>query len=114
MLLRVRVRVRLRQLNGGPGDKIQVRGGETTFPHLNVTVEPRRGRVAMWPNVFPNTTTVDQRLEHVAMPVLAGLKYGTYDARHDKELCSLDARASVAYGIGNGARDRSQQVDPRE
>mmetsp|Transcript_6091 Transcript_6091/g.14766 ORF Transcript_6091/g.14766 Transcript_6091/m.14766 type:complete len:507 (-) Transcript_6091:905-2425(-) len=52
-------------------------GGGTNFPGLDITVMPKRGRVLIWPHVLdsdPNKE--DERTEHQALPVEAGMKYG--------------------------------------
>lgn len=52
-------------------------GGGTNFPDLGLTVMPKRGRVLIWPSVVdsdPNQK--DNRTDHQALPVEAGLKYG--------------------------------------
>eukprot|EP00540_Astrosyne_radiata_P005625 CAMPEP_0116864522 /NCGR_PEP_ID=MMETSP0418-20121206/24868_1 /TAXON_ID=1158023 /ORGANISM="Astrosyne radiata, Strain 13vi08-1A" /LENGTH=83 /DNA_ID=CAMNT_0004499751 /DNA_START=209 /DNA_END=460 /DNA_ORIENTATION=+ len=51
-------------------------GGETHFPHLNITVAPRRGRVLMWPSVRDDDPNViDGRTQHEALTVEKGIKY---------------------------------------
>jgi hypothetical protein len=53
------------------------KGGETTFPSLDVTVQPKAGRAILWPSVLEtNMTVTDKRTYHEAMPVLDGIKYG--------------------------------------
>ena len=50
-------------------------GGGTNFPDLDITVMPKRGRVLIWPSVLdsdPNQK--DDRTEHQALPVKAGIK----------------------------------------
>ena len=57
-------------LNDGAG------GGETHFPRLNISVEPRRGRALLWPSVLdhdPNER--DDRTEHEAVTVSRGGKF---------------------------------------
>ena len=51
-------------------------GGETYFPHLNLTFTPKLGRVLIWPNVQnENPHAMDWRTEHAALPVKKGIKY---------------------------------------
>lgn len=51
-------------------------GGGTSFPHLNLTFAPRKGRALIWPNVLDgDPTEMDERTEHVALPVVKGTKY---------------------------------------
>jgi hypothetical protein len=52
-------------------------GGQTTFPTLNLTVQPKVGRVLIWPNVLSdNPTEIEDLTEHESLPVLSGIKYG--------------------------------------
>ena len=50
-------------------------GGHTVFPALGVSVEPRRGRAALWYSAFPDTPDKDERTEHAAMDVERGVKW---------------------------------------
>ena len=51
-------------------------GGETEFNLLNITVQPRRGRLLLWPNVLDARPDLsDRRTDHEARPVLAGQKH---------------------------------------
>lgn len=61
-------------------------GGGTRFPHLNMTVTPKRGRAALWPSVLdehPNEK--DGRSDHEALPVLKGEKYGCNAWIHQRD-----------------------------
>jgi prolyl 4-hydroxylase len=52
-------------------------GGGTMFPHLNLTITPKKGRAVLWPSVLnhdPNS--LDNRTNHEAMEVIKGVKYG--------------------------------------
>lgn len=54
------------------------KGGGTRFPRLTdgLTVEPRQGRVLIWPSVLDsNLLREDRRTEHEAMEVIEGNKY---------------------------------------
>eukprot|EP00300_Choanocystis_sp_HF-7_P007714 c15468_g1_i2.p1 GENE.c15468_g1_i2~~c15468_g1_i2.p1 ORF type:complete len:365 (+),score=69.06 c15468_g1_i2:40-1095(+) len=66
-----------------------VEGGETFFPRINVSVTPRMGRVVMWPNVLPGSEEVDLRTEHLAMPVLKGVKYAANKWIHQNDFITL-------------------------
>lgn len=45
-------------------------GGETYFPHLNVSISPRKGNVVLWPNVQSDDNfQVDIRTLHEAKPL---------------------------------------------
>lgn len=53
-------------------------GGGTNFPSLNLTVMPKRGRVLIWPSVLnSDPNEMDNRTYHQALPVEAGIKYGS-------------------------------------
>lgn len=45
-------------------------GGETEFPHLNISVTPKRGQALMWDNIHPDTRLEDRRTEHIAHDVV--------------------------------------------
>ena len=52
-------------------------GGGTNFNKLNITVMPKRGRALLWPSVFDeDPTKEDKRTTHQALAVEKGLKYG--------------------------------------
>ena len=51
------------------------KGGETSFNHLGVNIQPRRGSVIVWWNVEPNTTKREIKSQHAGLPVLEGEKY---------------------------------------
>jgi 2OG-Fe(II) oxygenase superfamily len=52
-------------------------GGGTNFDRLSITVEPKRGRVLLWPSVLDDKPhEKDGRTTHQALPVEAGVKYG--------------------------------------
>lgn len=54
-------------------------GGSTRFNDLDIAVQPKRGRVVIWPSVLDkDTSQKDPRTRHEAMPVERGVKYGTY------------------------------------
>ena len=51
-------------------------GGETIFPELKLSVEPRAGRLVLWPDTLDAEPLVkDQRTRHAAAPVIRGEKY---------------------------------------
>ncbi len=50
-------------------------GGETAFPTLGLAVPPRRGRMVLFHNCLPGTTTVDRKSLHAGTPVVAGQKW---------------------------------------
>jgi prolyl 4-hydroxylase len=52
-------------------------GGGTEFPHLNLTVTPRKGRAVLWPSVLnEDPLSKDNRTDHAALTVNQGVKYG--------------------------------------
>jgi prolyl 4-hydroxylase len=52
-------------------------GGATHFPALNITIQPKRGRLVLWPNVMSQDPYAhDPRTIHQSMPVTEGHKYG--------------------------------------
>mmetsp|Transcript_25235 Transcript_25235/g.47191 ORF Transcript_25235/g.47191 Transcript_25235/m.47191 type:complete len:362 (+) Transcript_25235:1996-3081(+) len=51
-------------------------GGETSFPLLNISVIPKKGKALIWPGVHnDNPMAIDDRTLHEAQPVIKGLKY---------------------------------------
>jgi len=61
-------------------------GGGTSFPALNMTVTPKRGRAVLWPSVLneqPNEK--DSRTVHTAMKVVKGVKYGANAWIHQRD-----------------------------
>lgn len=51
-------------------------GGETKFPQLDVTVQPKKGRAIVWPLVKDsNPLKKDKRMYSQALPVEKGVKY---------------------------------------
>lgn len=52
-------------------------GGATYFNDLDLTVQPKQGRVLLWPSVLDsNPVLQDHRTHHEAQPVIKGIKYG--------------------------------------
>jgi len=52
------------------------KGGETSFPLLDIKVRPKAGRAVIWPSVLSETPFVkDSRTSHEALPVIEGIKY---------------------------------------
>jgi prolyl 4-hydroxylase len=51
-------------------------GGGTNFPHLDLTILPKKGRALLWPSVLnSNPLQKDGRMMHQALEVEAGTKY---------------------------------------
>ena len=53
-------------------------GGGTLFDKLGLTVQPKQGKLVIWPSVLDsNMRQMDDRTTHAALPVERGTKYGT-------------------------------------
>jgi prolyl 4-hydroxylase len=58
-------------------------GGGTNFPALDLTIQPKQGRVVIWPSVLDeNPSDKDFRTNHQALPVIKGIKYGANEWIH--------------------------------
>ena len=52
-------------------------GGGTHFHLLPITVMPKKGNAVLWPSVLDGSPELkDGRIDHKALPVEAGIKYG--------------------------------------
>jgi prolyl 4-hydroxylase len=61
-------------------------GGGTSFPFLNITVMPKKGRALIWPSVLDESPDhKDDRTEHEALPVEKGIKYGANAWLHQRD-----------------------------
>ena len=61
-------------------------GGETYFPYTNSTIKPKKGKAALWSNVYNhNPSTGDPRAVHSALPVIQGTKYAANVWIHSRE-----------------------------
>ena len=48
-------------------------GGKTTFPKLDISITPKKGRALLWPSTLDSDpAALDHRTVHAAEPVLAG------------------------------------------
>lgn len=64
----------------------ELRGGGTHFTELGLTVQPRKGRAVLWPNVVDSDPhLIDERTNHEALPVEKGIKYGANAWFHQRE-----------------------------
>jgi prolyl 4-hydroxylase len=62
-------------------------GGGTSFPHLGITVQPKRGQAVIWPSVLDEDPhKKDVRTEHAALPVIKGVKYGANAWIHQRDV----------------------------
>jgi len=69
-------------------------GGGTHFPHLNITVAPKKGSAVLWPHGLDSDPRVkDSRTHHEAMPVIKGQKWGANYWIHGR-----DFKTSMATG----------------
>ncbi|KAJ1403180.1 hypothetical protein B484DRAFT_475823 [Ochromonadaceae sp. CCMP2298] len=51
-------------------------GGETSFPSLNLSVKPKKGKALLWPSTLSaHPSRKDPRTDHEAKPVTKGVKY---------------------------------------
>lgn len=71
-------------------------GGGTHFSQLGITVQPKRGRVVVWPSVHDsNPSKKDPRTHHEALPVKKGIKYGANAWIHARDFkAAYDAGCS--------------------
>lgn len=49
-------------------------GGETEFPHLKTSIQPRTGRLVIWQNMAAASTALHPLSAHAGLPVLKGEK----------------------------------------
>jgi prolyl 4-hydroxylase len=62
-------------------------GGGTHFPLLDLTVEPKQGRVLIWPSVLDESPhDMDDRTEHEALAVIKGQKFGSNAWIHMRDM----------------------------
>jgi prolyl 4-hydroxylase len=62
------------------------KGGGTRFPHLDITVQPKKGSALLWPNVIDEDPMEMQRQAyHEALPVEKGVKYGANAWIHSED-----------------------------
>jgi len=50
-------------------------GGQTTFPRLTTTIQPKAGRLVIWGNKRPNDSVPHPLSLHAGEPVESGVKY---------------------------------------
>ncbi|XP_055381413.1 prolyl 4-hydroxylase subunit alpha-1-like [Condylostylus longicornis] len=49
-------------------------GGATVFPHINISLQPKKGAAAFWFNMLPSGLP-DYKVRHAACPVIFGSKW---------------------------------------
>ena len=86
-------------------------GGQTYFPTLNISIEPKRGAALMWPNVRDEDLHLsDMRTEHEAKPPSQGLKFSANLWLHQ-----YDFRGPNMHGCDMAKRvQRKPVVDAQE
>ena len=58
-------------------------GGGTNFPRLGLTINPKKGRLLLWPSVMnDNLNTMDSHTIHQALKVEQGMKYASNSWLH--------------------------------
>ena len=78
-------------LNGNEDSGLE--GGGTNFPKLDITVTPKRGRVALWSSVRnDNPHRKDPRTEHAALPVTKGVKFGANAWIHQRDYMTPNSK----------------------
>jgi prolyl 4-hydroxylase len=61
-------------------------GGGTQFPKLGLEVQPKKGRALIWPSVLDeNPNMADSRMDHQAMSVKKGVKFGANAWIHQRD-----------------------------
>jgi len=71
-------------------------GGGTRFRKLNLTVQPKRGKMLLWPSVIDaNPLEWDPRTMHEALPVTAGQKHGSNAWFHLRDFKGPNSRGCV-------------------
>lgn len=77
-----------------------VEGGETSFPALNLSIKPRRGRAFLWPHVRDDDLqTPDERTRHEGSVVRHGMKLGATLQAHLRDV-RRPMRAGCELGEG--------------
>jgi prolyl 4-hydroxylase len=62
------------------------KGGGTNFPELDLTAQPKQGRVLIWPNVLDSDPDrSDPSTEHQVLPVEAGIMYSANGCMHARD-----------------------------
>lgn len=78
-------------LNGNEDSGLE--GGGTEFPRLGITVTPKRGRAALWTSVLnDNPHHKDPRMDHAALPVTKGVKFGANAWIHQRDYMTPNSK----------------------
>jgi prolyl 4-hydroxylase len=76
-------------------------GGETTFPALGLSVQPKRGRALLWPSVLnEDVLKNDGRTLHEAKPVIRGRKFAANTWIHAYDF-TLASQWMCSGGVGS-------------
>jgi len=60
-------------------------GGQTHFPEIGVSVEPKKGRAVLWPSVLnEDPDKQDPQTSHGSHPIISGTKYGANAFIHQR------------------------------
>lgn len=92
-------------------------GGQTFFPHPNVTIQPKKGSALLWPNVRDADVRIaDMRTEHEAKPPTAGLKFSANLWLHQYDFRSPNVRGCdmgrrVAARAASVLAERGEKFD---
>jgi prolyl 4-hydroxylase len=71
-------------------------GGGTNFDHLDITVQPKRGRAVIWPSVLDYPPFAkDYRTTHQALAVIEGEKYGANAWFHMRDVRAAHERGCL-------------------
>ena len=66
-------------------------GGETYFPALDLSIQPKEGRAVLWANTLDREPqTGDDRTRHEAKPVSRGVKYAANQWIHLHDYAKAD------------------------
>jgi prolyl 4-hydroxylase len=86
-------------------------GGETRFPNIDKMVQPKQGRVVIWPNVLNAfVTTADPLTMHEALPVIKGVKYAANSWIHNRDFKTPHAQNCIWNPADTGVATNDHQT----